>query len=195
MTLPIHNWNYSPQKEAKENSTNSQRYYLFTLMQYMPHLAPMFGLVLNKLEQNAANNRFKGWKSMAHEWSLFINACCTPEDFDCHSYQKEREAWIGAMTVWDFAIHHRALMFSSLMMDGVNFDTACKDWAWLWENHPEENRFFEFGINYKQPNLLFDEEKESHLSIDDQQFVDCNSSLSQLLPGLIMLENPFDREN
>ena len=80
MTLPIHNWNYSPQKEAKKNSIDSQRYYLFTLSQYMPHLAPLFGLVIDKLEQNAANNRFKGWKAMAHEWALFINACCTPED-------------------------------------------------------------------------------------------------------------------
>ena len=195
MTLPIHNWNYSPQKEAKKNSTDSQRYYLFTLAQYMPHLTPLFGLVIDKLEQNAAHNRFKGWKAMAHEWALFINACCTPEDSDCHSYQKEREAWIGAMNMWEFAIHHRALMLSSLMMDGADFDSARKDWTWLWSKHPEVNRFFDFGISYTKPELLCDEEEGAYLSIDDQLFVDCADSLSQLIPGPVVVENRSDWEN
>ena len=135
-------------------------------------------MVIDKLEQNAAKNRFKGWKSKAYEWSLFINACCTPEDSDCPSYQKEREAWIDAMNMWEFAIHHRALMISSSMMDGSDFEAAHKDWMWLWEKYPVKNQIFGCGIIYKQPNLLFDDNDNSYLSIDDQLFVGCDASFS-----------------
>ena len=180
--LKPQNWNYGPTEEAKRNSIDSQRYYMYNLAIYAPRLAPLFNVIIEKIESNAADNIYKGWKAIAHEWANFINACCTApswDNADTMPYAQERDNWIGQMTLQDFAIHHRALMISSVMMDGADFEEALIDWEWMWQEHPEDNKIMDGGYVFQKPNNLRHRGKSVDIKIDDNLFRGCETTVAE----------------
>ena len=192
------NWNYSPTSQAKDNSVNSQRYYMYILAIHIPKLAPLFNIIIDKIESNADKNEFKGWKSIAHEWANFINACCTApswDNADTMPYAQERDNWISQMTLQDFAIHHRALMISSVMMDGANFEEALNDWEWMWQEHPQDNKIMDGGYVFQQPNNLRHRGKSIDIKIDDNLFRGCETTVAEFKAVPILMTSLSNLDN
>jgi len=189
--LSSDNWGYTPTKEAKAKCIESQRFYLYTIAAWMPHHAEAFNDIISLMERNAKTNKYTGWKALAREWARFINACCTPpnvEDKMSHlDYGKERLRWIDNMTLAESAIHHRAIQICAVMMDGASYDEALEDWAWMWKNHPDDNRDWHGDYEFRRPDLLVNMASPSEqYQFNDYYFTTCNTSVEQfkLMPRI-----------